>query len=65
MINKFVPRVKAMTTKQKNQERKKLLKELEQLTMYYNEIMYRSEKVAKYYDEQIQRIIQALKDLGH
>ncbi|UOH78169.1 hypothetical protein MT996_01550 [Ornithobacterium rhinotracheale] len=54
-----------MTKKQKNQERKKLMKELEQLTMYYKEISLRSEKVARYYDEQIERIVEALKELGH
>ncbi|MDR2205707.1 MAG: hypothetical protein LBE36_06075 [Flavobacteriaceae bacterium] len=51
-------------TKQKERERKKLLKELDYFTRYYSEIAWRGKQIKEFYDHEIERIINALKELG-
>lgn len=53
-----------MTQKEKLQKRKELLKDLDYLTMFYNELKPRAPQVIKEYDKQINRIIGQLKALG-
>ncbi|MDO5510231.1 MAG: hypothetical protein Q4F57_06015 [Weeksellaceae bacterium] len=48
----------------KEKERKKLLKDLEHLTRYYKEVSTRGKHIKEAYDEQIERIVEALKELG-
>lgn len=53
-----------MTKKEKLKKRKELLKDLDYLTLIYNEIKPRAPQVIEYYDQQIERIIEQLKELG-
>ncbi|WOC50672.1 hypothetical protein BPO_0025 [Bergeyella porcorum] len=49
---------------EKEKIRKQLLAELEHLTKYYKEVSVRGKQIKKYYDEEINRIVKALKELG-
>lgn len=48
----------------KEKQRKQLLKELDYYTRYYREVSIRGKQIKDFFDEQIERIIQALKELG-
>lgn len=50
---------------EKEQERQRLLKEFEHLTRYYKEVSVRGKQIKKFYDEEINRIVKALKELGN
>lgn len=49
---------------EKERIRQELLKELEQLTKYYKEVSARGKQIKKFYDNEINRIVKALKELG-
>ena len=49
---------------EKERIRQELLKELEQLTKYYKEVSARGKQIKKFYDNEISRIVKALKELG-
>lgn len=49
---------------EKEKIRKQLLAELEHLTKYYKEVSVRGKQIKKYYDDEINRIVKALKELG-
>lgn len=49
---------------EKEKERQRLLKELEHFTKYYKEVSARGKQIKKFYDEEIKRIVKALKELG-
>lgn len=49
---------------EKEKIRKQLLAELEHLTKYYKEVSARGKQIKKYYDDEINRIVKALKELG-
>lgn len=53
-----------MTEQERLKKRQELLKDLDYITMFYNELKPRAPQVIKEYDAQIKRIIQQLKDLG-
>lgn len=48
----------------KEKERDKLLEELRHFTKYYKEVSARGKQIKKFYDDEIKRIVKALKDLG-
>lgn len=48
----------------KEKERKRLLKELEFFTRYYKEVTTRGPQIKDYYDAEIMRIVNVLKELG-
>lgn len=49
---------------EKERIQKELLAELEHLTKYYKEVSVRGKQIKKYYDDEINRIVKALKELG-
>jgi len=48
----------------KEKVRQALLKDLEYLTRYYKEVASRGKQIKSYYDSEIQRIVNELKELG-
>lgn len=54
-----------MLNKELKKEKKELEKELIFLLSYYKEVSVRSEKLKKYFDEQIEIITEKLKEIGH
>ncbi len=46
-------------------ERKRLFKELEYFLRYYNEVAPRGKQIKKFYDLEIERIIERLKEIGN
>lgn len=53
-----------MNGRTKEKERKRLLKELEFFTGYYKEVTIRGSQIKDYYDTEIMRIVNVLKELG-
>ena len=51
-------------SEEKERIRQELLKELEQVTKYYKEVSARGKQIKKFYDNEINRIVKALKELG-
>ena len=54
-----------MLSKEMKKEKKHLEKELLFFLSYHKEVSGRSEKTEKYFDEQIEIIIERLKEIGH
>ena len=46
-------------------EKKKLLKELEYFLAYYKEVSSRGKQIKAFYDTEIERIIEKLKEIGN
>ena len=53
-----------MLSKEEKREKKNLEKELLTILSLYKEVAWRSEKVKSYFDNEIERIIESLKELG-
>lgn len=53
-----------MLSNEEKREKKFLEKELLTILSLYKEVAWRSEKVKAYFDDEIERIIKALKELG-
>jgi hypothetical protein len=54
-----------MLNRETKKEKKHLEKELLFFLSYYREVSGRSEKVKAYFDEQIEIIVERLKEIGH